>query len=319
MNSPRSLALAVLPVLGLLLGAAPATFATSKPGVERAHPIFWQVDAQAKDGESRAGRLYLLGSIHVGPVGGWQLPQFILKRFDSAAALIVEVDMRAGSPEEQDNAVLQHGLLPGGESIQNHISPDLYRALGKHLAKSNRSLANINPWQPWMVATILLTYELEQLGYPMEAGLDLDMIARVKDNQRIIGLESMVEQLSFLSSLSPSNQELMLKDVLLQADNIEKSFIELKEAWRLGDEAKLEEVLFQELKTNPELAPFYESVIYGRNQTMCDRLQKHLEGGETLFGVVGAYHLVGARGIPMCLAKRGYRVRRLREHPLAGR
>lgn len=312
----RPLVLAVVLGLGLALGTAPA--ATAKSGAESATPIFWQIEPPSSSGDSKAGRLYLLGSIHVGPKAGWQLPKSVLDRFESAKVLVVEVDMRAGTPEEQDNAVLQHGLLPGGESIKNHISPDLYKLLGQHLKKSRRSLANINPWQPWMVATMLLTFELEKLGYPTEAGIDLDMIARVADDQRIIGLESMVEQLAFLSSMSPANQELMLRDVLLQADRIEGYFIELKEAWRLGDEARLEAVLFRELEANPELAPFYDRVIYRRNHSMCQRFHELLAGGETLFGVVGAYHLVGTRGIPACLAKRGYRVRRLRAPGNAG-
>jgi hypothetical protein len=165
-----------------------------------------------------------------------------------------------------------------------------------------------------MVATMLLTLETERLGYPAQAGLDLDMMARVTDEQRIVGLETMAEQLSLLGDMAPSNQELMLKDMLLQAEDIETYFNELKEAWRTGDEAKLEAVLFRELERTPELAPFYDRVIYGRNETMCDRLQKLLEGGEeTLFGVVGAYHLVGARGIPACLAQRGFRVTRLQD------
>ena len=40
-----------------------------------------------------------------------------------------------------DNLVIKHGMLPGGHSIKNYISPDLYAALAKHLEKSNRSLA----------------------------------------------------------------------------------------------------------------------------------------------------------------------------------
>jgi uncharacterized protein YbaP (TraB family) len=299
--------------LGLSLGPVPATSASAKSVAESATPMFWQIEPPPSSGESNVGRLYLLGSIHVGPRAGWQLPQSVLDRFESAKVLVVEVDMRAGTPQEQDNAVPQHGLLPGGESIKNHISPALYKLLGQHLAKSQRSLANINPWQPWMVATMLLTFELEQLGYPTESGIDLDMMARLADDQRIIGLESMVEQLTFLSSMSPANQELMLKNVLLQAADIESYFNELKEAWRTGNETRLEAVLFGELEATPELAPFFERVIYGRNQTMCQRFDELLKAGETLFGVVGAYHLVGTRGIPACLAKRGYRVIRLRE------
>lgn len=52
-------------------------------------------------------------------------------------------------------------------------------------------------------------------------------------------------------------------------------------------------------------------MIFGRNATLCERFEKLLAGGESLFGVIGAYHLVGERGIPACLAARGFVVTRL--------
>ncbi len=311
---PVTAAASILPWVFLLLLCQPPTVSAAEASAtERAEPVFWQIDQPKNKAGANAGRLYLLGSIHVGPRGGWQLPAATLARFASSNALIVEVDMQGGSPEEQDDAVLRYGLLAPGDSIKNHISPALYAELEHRVAKNGRSIANINAWKPWMVATMLLTFEIERLGYPTQAGLDLDMMARVTSDQRIVGLETMTEQLSLLGGMSASNQELMLKDILLQAEGIEAYFNELKEAWRTGDGAKLQEVLFRELEASPELEPFYERVIYGRNKTMCKRLEELLASGETLFGVVGAYHLVGTRGIPACLADKGFRVTELRD------
>lgn len=287
------------------------TASASEDGQNSAHPIFWQVDSKATPAGEAGSRLYLLGSIHVGPKEGWQLPASTLAHFEQASALVVEVDMSEGTDEQQDNAVLGYGLLPPGESVKNHISKDVYESLEKYIENSGRSMVNINQWRAWMVATMLLSFEVQRLGYPTEAGLDLELMARVSSAQRIIGLETMSEQLALLGGMSPDNQELMLKDMLLQTDDIEAYFNELKEAWRNGDEAGLTTVLFRELEATPELAPFYEKVIYGRNETMCARLDTLMQNGETLFGVVGAYHLVGPRGIPACLSARGYEVKRL--------
>lgn len=285
-----------------------------RPIISETQPIFWQIDAPPVEGETSAARLYLLGSIHVGPKGGWQLPPSILARFEASEALIVEVDMTNGdAPASQDNLVLAHGLLPPGESIKNHISEATYASLAQYADEHGRNLANLNPWQAWMIATMLLTFELKSLGYPTEAGVDLDMMARVAPGQTVIGLETMEEQLSMLSSMSPANQELMLRDMLLQAGDIDIYFNELKEAWRTGDEETLEAVLFRELEQTPALKPFYERAIYDRNKTMCEGFRKQLDQGGTRFGVVGVYHIVGARGIPACLQKLGYKTQRLRD------
>jgi len=302
-------------LIAILFGCEEATAAPSVPNTT-AHPIFWQVDAPGIAGQTKAARLYLLGSIHVGPKGGWQLPASIIERFEASEALIVEVDMsdRSGA-ESQENLVLAHGLLPAGESIKNHVSEATYAALTSYADKRGRSLANLNSSQAWMIATLLLTVELERLGYPSEGGVDLDMIARAGEDQSVVGLETMEEQLSMLSSMSKETQELMLKDMLLQVDEIEAYFEELKEAWRTGDEARLEAVLFDELEQTPKLAPFYEHAIYGRNETMCKSFREHLAKGGTRFGVVGTYHITGERGIPACLKRHGYKVKRLRDTP----
>ncbi|MDP6979377.1 MAG: TraB/GumN family protein [Myxococcota bacterium] len=286
--------------------AAPKTRGDATPPVATdVRPAFWQIDGAS------GGRLFLLGSIHVGPVGGWKLPAEALALFDGSDALLVEADMREGSPAEQDDAVLRHALLPPGESVENHLSAETYASLEQLITANGKSMANIHPWKPWMIATMLLLEELQRLGYPTEAGLDLDLMERAGDTKPVIGIETAEEQLRLLGGLSAENQELMLKDMLLQMSGIEAHFDALKDAWREGDTAALEKLLFEELERTPELAPFYEAVIYGRNETMCERLDAHFAADQTLFGVVGAAHLVGPRGIPTCLAEKGHSVERV--------
>jgi len=302
----RALGLAVVSASFLALGCEDPTPPAPRPTNPRAAtPTFWRVEGAA------GGELYLLGSIHVGPREGWILPGEVLAHFDRANTLFVEVDMRADSPEAQDDAVMRHALLPPGESIEDHISRETYEALAAHVTGQGRSMANIHPWKPWMVATMLLLEELQRLGYPTEAGVDLDLMNRAGKDKVVVGIETSEEQLSLLGGLSSENQELMLKDVLLQMQGLESHFEELMYAWRAGDTEALEALLFAELQRTPELAPFYEAVIYGRNQTMCERLEKQIPKQRPGFAVVGAAHLVGDRGIPACLSAKGHRVERV--------
>lgn len=267
-------------------------------------PASWQVEGPF------GGELFLLGSIHVGPKEGWTLPPEAMARFEAADALLVEVDMRGGNPEEQDAAVMRHAFLPPGESVKDHLSPDTYARLERYITRQGRNMVNVHPWKPWMLATMVLLEELQRLGYPTEAGVDLDLMQRAGESKAVIGLETTEEQLRLLGGLSRENQELMLKDTLLQLDDIEAHFLALKEAWRTGDVDALEALLFAELKRNPELTPFYEAVIFERNETMCERMARRIEPETKLFAVVGAAHLVGERGIPACLEARGNRVER---------
>ncbi len=295
--------------IALLLGLGGCEVAKTPAPIpanaREATPAFWRVEGAS------GGELFLLGSIHVGPREGWILPEDVLAHFDRSSTLIVEVDMREDSPEAQDDAVMRHALLAPGESVKNHLSPETYAALEAHITGQGRNMANIHPWKPWMIATMLLLEELQRLGYPTEAGVDLDLMERAGDDIPVVGIETAEEQLSLLGGLTPENQELMLKDILGQMSGIEAHFEALMNAWRTGDAEALEALLFEELARTPELAPFYEAVIYGRNATMCERFEKRIEAGQSLFGVVGAAHLVGDRGVPACLAGRGHRVERI--------
>ena len=283
----------------------------SSENSRRAKPILWQVDLSPHHSGEKAGRLYLLGSIHVGPPDGWQLCPEVMDLFDRADALVVEVDLRGPGAERQDEAVMRYGLLPAGESLKNHLSSETYSQLGAHLEQTKRSLANVNAWRAWMVATMLVSREIERLGYPTDAGLDVDLMRRAGNTKQVLGLETSEEQLSMLGGMSDAHQELMLKDTLNQMPEIATYFEALKSAWQRGDESALTAILFEELESNPELAPFYERVIFDRNKTMGARLRTLTPPGNTYFVVVGANHLVGDRGIPAQFSRLGYTVTRL--------
>jgi hypothetical protein len=89
------------------------------------------------------------------------------------------------------------------------------------------------------------------------------------------------------------------------------------EAWRVGDEAALTDILFESLVQDAAFEPFYERVIFARNERMALRLAEVLEAdgraGETSFAVLGAGHLIGERSICAKLVEWGYRVERIGE------
>jgi hypothetical protein len=78
-------------------------------------------------------------------------------------------------------------------------------------------------------------------------------------------------------------------------------------AWRAGDERGLERSLEEDFGDYPELA---ERLIYERNSRWASQVEGMLGGDEDVLLVVGAMHLVGERGLPALLAKRGLSVKR---------
>ena len=76
-------------------------------------------------------------------------------------------------------------------------------------------------------------------------------------------------------------------------------------AWRAGDEAGLEQRLEDDFDGYPELA---EELVYERNDRWAEQVAEMLEGDDDVLVVVGAEHLVGDRGLPALLEKRGFKV-----------
>jgi hypothetical protein len=75
--------------------------------------LFWE--ARAPENHSKTGgRVFLLGSIHVGNDSIYPLPPAIQKAYDSSDVLVVEVDLRPGH-EKQDAARLMNAgsFAPG--------------------------------------------------------------------------------------------------------------------------------------------------------------------------------------------------------------
>ena len=77
--------------------------------------------------------------------------------------------------------------------------------------------------------------------------------------------------------------------------------------WRSGGASEL-----RPIERSPEFAPFYEKVLFERNERMAARLAQLALDGRVRLVVVGAGHMLGARGIPALLAKRGFEIRKTR-------
>jgi uncharacterized protein YbaP (TraB family) len=80
----------------------------------------------------------------------------------------------------------------------------------------------------------------------------------------------------------------------------------LVDAWARGDDAAVERVFYRPMHDAPELAIYFEQLIFGRNERMTQRLASLARDGKLRFVVVGAGHMVGERGIPALLRDYGF-------------
>jgi len=287
-------------------GPAPDAVAPQQPA-SRATPALWRATAA----DAGAGSLYLLGSVHMGTREMFDLGPLVEEAYRRSDELVVEVDVTRLGPEEMVALIERHATFAPPRTLRDVISPPVLGRLEAYLAERGVPMASVERYRPWFVSFMVAQLELQAAGYEISLGVDHVLMERAKTERPIVALETVASQLQMLDRLPASLQELMLEDILARVDHFAQEVAALIEAWKAGDEARLEELVFSPLARFPELEIFYDLVFFRRNERMTARLAELIEDGRTRLVVLGAGHMVGSRGIPTQLGERGYRVERL--------
>lgn len=259
-------------------------------------------------------RAFVLGSIHVARADASGLHPVVREAFRRSPLLVMEVDLSALEPAGFSQLMLEVGSLPEGESLHGRLSSETWELLSRHCEHGGCVLEELDHLKPWLVALELVGGALHAEGFEAEHGVESRLLAS-RDAKEIVGLESPREQFELFDQLPPEQQELMLRDALMPSPSSAAELDELVAAWRRGDGPALEAYLFGELDERPELRPFYEATFFRRNQRMARRLEEILAAHPYVFAVLGAGHLLGARGVPALLERAGYRVHQVGARP----
>lgn len=292
---------------GLLAFALLACAQPAAPPREAAAPALWRAE-RLQAGE---GTLYLLGSVHVGNAGGFDLGSDIDDAWQLSDELVVEVDLTRVAPEEMVSLTRLYGALTPPLELRNVISPATLGQLDAWLALRALDPAVFSQLKPWFVAFTIVQVELQLAGYEAAHGVDRRFMDAAVGSKPIVALETVASQLEMMDRLPVSLQELMLKDALMRVAEFPRETARLFEAWRRGDEPQLQALVFQPLDEFPEFEVFYDLVFFQRNASMAARLAELGGDGKTRFVVLGAGHMLGDQGVPALLARRGYRVTRI--------
>jgi uncharacterized protein YbaP (TraB family) len=240
-----------------------------------------------------------------------ELGPLVEEAYRRSEELVVEVDVTRLAPEEMLVLIQRHATLTPPHTLRDVLSPSVFEQLTSYLADRGAPLANVERFKPWFVSFMVAQLELQAVGYEVELGVDHVLMERARAEKPIVELETAASQLQMLDRLPAPLQELMLEDILARVDEFSDQVAELVDAWKAGDEARLEALVFSPLARFPELEVFYDLVFFERNERMAAQLAELMGDGKTRLVVLGAGHVVGGRGIPAQLGERGYRVRRL--------
>ena len=264
-----------------------------------ATPAFWKIT----HGQQHS---YLLGSIHMGDPAWYPLPAAIESAFSQSKRLVVEVDLR--DQQAVAGRIQALALLPAGQQLQQQLSQPTWQRLSDYTAKLGVNINQLQPLRPWLVYMTLASLPLKQLGLQEQAGVENYFIRRLGTRQ-LSSLETLEQQLSLFTSLSPELQEQLLEMLM---DTPAEEAGRLVTDWQTGNTGDLLEMMTTEPDDDsPASRWFTEQVLKKRNQHMATRLQSLLSRPESHFVIVGLAHLVGPDSVIARLRQAGYRVIRV--------
>ncbi|MBT8098517.1 MAG: TraB/GumN family protein, partial [Gammaproteobacteria bacterium] len=229
--------------------------------------------------------------------------------YDDADELVMELDMDDVDAVTAMSAFSQLGVLRDDTTLKQLLGEELHRQAVAAAEATDIPLDLLNKSEPWLATVVVQELMADRIGFSAELGVEQYLTSKaIADGKPITGLETVIEQLSFLDRLSMDAQSQWLVHSLVDGLRIEMLADQLVEAWRNGDVDYLERELLHEAKMSPEL---HDALLIQRNRFWIDKIAGLLDRHENFLVVVGAAHLVGDGSVPDLLAERGVRVSQL--------
>lgn len=265
--------------------------------------FFWQVTSPGNGASA-----YLLGSIHYADKSFYPLRDEIENAFKQSDALVVELNIEAVDENAYNRILAEKGLYKDGKTIRDTVSRETWLQLQQRLKLMNLSYDTVKHYKPGILVLTLTSVQVMQMGFDPALGIDMHFLSQaVQKKKSILELETLEQQLDLF--LDIPDADLLLKETLYSMDESEQMMADMIIYWKAGNEKQMNKLLFDDaISDYPEFAKIYEQLFYRRNRQMANKIDAMLKKGGTYFVVVGAGHLLGARGVVRLLEARGFEV-----------
>jgi uncharacterized protein YbaP (TraB family) len=258
---------------------------------------------------SGAGRLYLVGSVHLLTKDYYPLNPALDVAFKDSDVLVEEIDLGEMMATENQMQMLVAGMLPSGQSLDQVLTPATMAAVTKRVETLGMPIEPLKRFKPWLLSLTLLGMEWQKAGFEAELGLDKHFYDRARADQKPVqGLETVAFQISRFDEMTADEQDRLLAETLKELDTQKTAVTALADAWKAGDAATVEKIVLQDLQSDPRL---YRRMLVDRNRDWLPKLEAAVARGSKAFVVVGAAHLVGPDGLLAMLKAKGYTIEQL--------
>lgn len=251
------------------------------------------------------GNDYLVGTIHLGDERFKSLPNAIKQAVDQVDVVVLELDLGALTPEQQQQLTLKYGLLPPGKTLATELSPKVYAKASQYLAGLGVNIDQFAGVKPWMLGLTMVQIAYMHQGLDANKGIDRQIYQYAKQQgKQIVGLETFAQQMQFFDQVITSSDAINSDDLILDTLNELALHTELPKqmvsAWLKADMASFNEIYRQTLGQS-EFDQVAEKVLLtDRNKNWQQQLADMLKQQKVLVAV-GTLHFVGPYGLQKLL------------------
>ena len=261
--------------------------------------LIWAVEKGGRTG-------WLVGSLHLLTADAYPLPSALDAAFATADVLVEEANPEELKAPAAAMQLVAKAMYPPGTTLQSQVSKDTFDKIANRAEKIGLPIERLQGFKPWMVALTLVGLELQKGGFDPGLGLDQHFLSRAPAaGKKVRTLETALEQIDFLESLSPQLQEGLVAASLEGADTELLQVQRIAKAWKAGETGPIERLLLTDMKTGG--AAVYDTLLVGRNKRWVPQIEDCLSQSKC-FVVVGAAHLVGPDGLVTIFQDKGYTV-----------
>lgn len=260
--------------------------------------LFWSLSKQG----ATAG--YLMGTIHSEDPRVLDFSEEFLQKLEACDVFAME--MVPDLPTL--TRLTDYMQYQDGRTLEGEIGVERYEKVRATLSKYQVPADWVAGMKVW--ATVMtLSVPPPETGFFMDFSLSLRAAGA---GLKVVGLETLEEQLSFLENM-PSDQQLTLLDQALeQYDQVQEVHDEMVRNYLLGDLQALQAAAGEQLGELDQQTRdyFIGQGIDARNHRMLETLLPQLQKAR-VFVAVGALHLPGQEGLIQLLRGAGYELKPL--------
>ena len=265
--------------------------------------LLWSITAPGSVDTS-----YLYGTVHSRDERAFHMVGRVEERLVEARTVAGELDLEAS--RKAGLQLMGAMMLPDGATLESLYRKKEWKELEPFLRRELGAMAPLfMRMKPFFVLATL-----SEAAMPQDRPRVLDdhlLSTAQEQGQRVIGLETLQEQLRALDVLPLKEQATMLLDQARRNDH-RQQLEELMQAYMAQD---LEALMAITERSGGMPAELERALLTERNERMVQRMDSVMRVDERAMFLVGAAHLPGEQGIIEGLKGRGWMVRPVATRP----